>query len=241
MVPYKVVEGKAGDARVHIPVNGQGIHAAGDLGDDPGQAEGGRRGVPGRAGDAGGHHRAGLLQRLRSARRPRTPGGSPGWKCCASSTSRRRPRWPMGWTRRRTRRSWSSTWAAARSTCRCWRSATAWSKCKSTNGDTHLGGDDWDQRDRRLRGRRVQEGATASTCARTARRCSGCKEAAEKAKIELSSVMETEINLPFITADASGPKHLQVQADPREVRAADRGPAGALPRAVRAGAATTPS
>ena len=55
------------------------------------------------------------------------------------------------------------------------------------------------------------------------------REAAEKAKIELSSVMETEINLPFITADANGPKHLQVKLTPLEVRAADRGPAAALP------------
>ena len=47
-------------------------------------------------------------------------------------------------------------------------------------------------------------------CAAIAWRCSGSKEAAEKAKIELSTVMETEINLPFITADASGPKHLQM-------------------------------
>ena len=48
------------------------------------------------------------------------------------------------------------------------------------------------------------------------------KEAAEKAKIELSTVMQTEINLPFITADASGPKHLQHDADPRQAGAAGR-------------------
>jgi molecular chaperone DnaK len=81
---------------------------------------------------------------------------------------------------------------------------------RSTNGDTHLGGDDWDQslvnwvadefkkdsgidlRDDRQALQRLREGA-------------------EKAKIELSSVMETEINLPYITADASGPKHLQMK------------------------------
>ena len=78
---------------------------------------------------------------------------------------------------------------------------------KSTHGDTHLGGDDWDQtiitwladefkrdqgidlRNDRMALQRLREGA-------------------EKAKIELSSVMQTEVNLPFITADASGPKHL---------------------------------
>jgi molecular chaperone DnaK len=81
---------------------------------------------------------------------------------------------------------------------------------KSTNGDTHLGGDDWDQaivnwvaeefkkengidlRDDRQALQRLREGA-------------------EKAKVELSSVMETEINLPYVTADASGPKHLQMK------------------------------
>ncbi len=81
---------------------------------------------------------------------------------------------------------------------------------KSTNGDTHLGGDDWDQaivnwvadefkkengidlRDDRQALQRLREGA-------------------EKAKVELSSVMETEFNLPYVTADASGPKHLQMK------------------------------
>jgi molecular chaperone DnaK len=78
---------------------------------------------------------------------------------------------------------------------------------KSTNGDTHLGGDDFDQRIinwladefRREQGIDVREDRVA---------LQRLKEAAEKAKIELSSAMTTEINLPFITADASGPKHL---------------------------------
>jgi len=81
---------------------------------------------------------------------------------------------------------------------------------KSTNGDTHLGGDDWDQ-------------AIVNDAAETFKKEAGIdlrndrqalqrlREAAEKAKIELSSVMETELNLPYITADASGPKHLQMK------------------------------
>jgi molecular chaperone DnaK len=79
----------------------------------------------------------------------------------------------------------------------------------STNGDTHLGGDDWDaaivnwivaefKRD---------QGIDLSQDRQALQRV---REAAEKAKIELSSVVSTEINLPFITADASGPKHLQM-------------------------------
>jgi molecular chaperone DnaK len=78
---------------------------------------------------------------------------------------------------------------------------------KSTNGDTHLGGDDFDQRVitwladefRREQGIDLRQDRMA---------LQRLKEAAEKAKKELSSSMQTEINLPFITADASGPKHL---------------------------------
>ena len=77
----------------------------------------------------------------------------------------------------------------------------------STNGDTHLGGDDWDQRiiDWLVDEFKKETGIDLSTDPMAMQRL---KEAAERAKIELSSMMETEINLPFITADASGPKHL---------------------------------
>ncbi len=78
---------------------------------------------------------------------------------------------------------------------------------KATNGDTHLGGDDFDQRVvewiadefRKEQGIDLRQDRMA---------LQRLKEAAERAKIELSSTMQTEINLPFITADASGPKHL---------------------------------
>jgi len=79
---------------------------------------------------------------------------------------------------------------------------------KSTAGDTHLGGDDWDERivDWLVDEFRKDQGIDLSKDRQALQRL---REAAEKAKIELSSVKETEINLPFITADASGPKHLQ--------------------------------
>src|SRR5207253_4733685 len=81
---------------------------------------------------------------------------------------------------------------------------------KSTAGDTHLGGDDFDkrvvdwlaeefQRDQGIDLRRDRQALQRLT------------EAAEKAKIELSSVVETTISLPFVTADASGPKHLEMR------------------------------
>ncbi len=78
---------------------------------------------------------------------------------------------------------------------------------KSTNGDTHLGGDNIDQRiiDWIIEEFKKDQGIDLSKDKMVLQRL---KEAAEKAKIELSSTMESEINLPFITADASGPKHL---------------------------------
>ncbi len=81
---------------------------------------------------------------------------------------------------------------------------------KSTNGDTHLGGDDWDQKITNWAADEFKkdQGIDLRTDKQALQRL---REAAEKAKIELSTVMETEINLPYITADASGPKHLQVK------------------------------
>ena len=79
---------------------------------------------------------------------------------------------------------------------------------KSTNGDTHLGGDDVDQRimDWMIEVFKKEDGIDVSKDRMALQRL---KEAAEKAKIELSQLMETEINLPFLTADATGPKHFQ--------------------------------
>jgi len=81
---------------------------------------------------------------------------------------------------------------------------------KATNGDTHLGGDNLDQRiiEWLVEEFKKDQGIDLTQDLMVVQRL---KEAAEKAKIELSSAMETEINLPFITADASGPKHLHVK------------------------------
>jgi len=80
----------------------------------------------------------------------------------------------------------------------------------STNGDTHLGGDDIDMRimDWLIAEFKKDTGIDVSRDKMVLQRL---KEAAEKAKIELSTVMETEVNLPFLTADATGPKHLQIK------------------------------
>src|SRR5437588_3889507 len=81
---------------------------------------------------------------------------------------------------------------------------------KSTNGDTHLGGDNIDQRiiDWLIQEFKKDQGVDVSKDQMALQRL---KEAAEKAKIELSTLLETEINLPFLTADASGPKHLSIK------------------------------
>jgi len=81
---------------------------------------------------------------------------------------------------------------------------------KSTNGDTHLGGDDLDERviDWLVAEFKKSDGIDLGKDRMALQRL---KEAAEKAKIELSTVMETDINLPFITADQNGPKHLQTK------------------------------
>ncbi|MBA4380187.1 MAG: molecular chaperone DnaK [Anaerolinea sp.] len=81
---------------------------------------------------------------------------------------------------------------------------------KATNGDTHLGGDDWDQRivnwaaDEFKKNQGIDLRQDRQALQRL-------REAAEKAKIELSSMIESEINLPYVTADASGPKHMQLK------------------------------
>ncbi len=81
---------------------------------------------------------------------------------------------------------------------------------KSTNGDTHLGGDDIDERliEWIIEEFKKDQGIDLSADKMALQRL---KEAAEKAKIELSSTMETEVNLPFVTADQSGPKHLAMK------------------------------
>jgi molecular chaperone DnaK len=81
---------------------------------------------------------------------------------------------------------------------------------KATNGDTHLGGDDLDDRIIEWLAAEFKK-TDGIDLAKDRMALQRLKEGAEKAKIELSTAMETEINLPFVTADASGPKHLQIK------------------------------
>jgi len=81
---------------------------------------------------------------------------------------------------------------------------------KATNGDTHLGGDDWDERIVAWASDEFQR-ENGIDLRKDRQALQRLREASEKAKIELSTMVETEINLPYITADANGPKHLQLK------------------------------
>ena len=217
IVSYKVVKGP-NDA-VRFEIRGKQYAPEEISAHDPAQARRRRGQVPRREGDRGGHHRARRTSTTPSARRPRTRARSPGSRCCGSSTSRPPRRSPTGSTRRARRPCSSSTSAAARSTSRCSTSATAWSRCARSSGDGHLGGDDFDKRivDWLADEFKRDQGIDLRQDPQALQRL---YEAAERAKVELSSTTTTQINLPFITADASGPKHLNTVAHAREVRAA---------------------
>ena len=185
----------------------QAVLAAGDLRDDPAQAQGGGRGLPGREGHAGGHHRPRLLQRQPAA-------GHQGRRQIAGLEVLRIINEPT---------------AAAL--------AYGLDKKKDEKIAVYdLGGGTFDISDpgdrrgrvrgeghqrrhpprrRRLRPARHRldrrassRRRTASICARTAWRSSGSRKPPRRPRCELSTTLQTEINLPFITADASGPKHL---------------------------------
>jgi len=96
---------------------------------------------------------------------------------------------------------------------------------KSTAGDTHLGGDDFDQRiiDWVIDEFKKESGIDLRQDRMALQRL---KDAAEKAKVELSTVQQTEINLPFITADANGPKTFKHDLNPGQARATGHGPGG---------------
>ena len=179
---------------------------------DEDEADG--RGLSRREGHRGRHHRARPTSTTRSARRPRTRARSRASRSSASSTSRRPRRSRTASTRSAaTARSPCTTSAAARSTSRSSRSrrstASTSSRCsrrtaiRSSAARTSTSASSTTSR-RSFRRR------AASTSARDPLAMQRLKEASEKAKIELSSRQQTEVNLPYITADASGPKHLNI-------------------------------
>ena len=176
--------------------------------DDPAEAEGGRRSIPGRDRHRGRHHGPGLLQRQpapghqgrRQDRRPRSAAHHQrADSCCAGLRSGQEEDekiavYDLG----------GGTFDIS-----ILEIGEGVFEVKSTNGDTHLGGDDFDQRiiDWLVDEFKKDQGIDLHKDRMALQRL---KEAAEKAKIELSTMQQTDINLPFITADACGPKHLNL-------------------------------
>ena len=228
LVPYKIVGGP--NDLVKVDIDGKQYTPPEISAHDPAQAQGSRRGLPRPHRPQGGHHRAGVLQR-----RP------------AAGDHRRRPD-------RRLRR------VAARIINEPTAASLAYGldkkknekiavfdlgggtfdisildvgdgvfEVKATNGDTHLGGDDFDQVliDYIADEFKKENGIDLRKDQMALQRL---KEAAERAKKDLSPRPQTDINLPFITADATGPKHLQMTITRAQVRAAGRPPDRALPR-----------
>ena len=192
-----------------VTIDGKQLYSAGDHRNDPAKAEGAMLRLIWASPSPKQSSRFLPTSPMLSVRPPRTPARSPVWKSSVSSTNPPLPLWLMAWIRKKTRRSWSMTWAAALSTCPSWRSATASLKCLATAGNNRLGGDDFDKciMDYLAAEFKKENGIDLTTDKVAMQRL---KEAAEKAKIELSGVTTSNINLPYITADATGPKHLDV-------------------------------
>ena len=207
LVPYQI---RGRQERRHRGQDGRPlVQPAGDLSDDPAEAEDRRRGLPRGEGRPGGSNGTRLL-RQRSARRHkgRRAHRRPG----RAAHHQRADRLRAGLRSRQQGRRENLGLRPRRRHLRhldpriCREGVF---QVLATNGDTHLGGDDFDQAiiDYLADEFKKQEGIDLRRDRMALQRL---KEAAEKAKIELSSVEQTDVNLPFITADASGPKHLNM-------------------------------
>ena len=198
-------------------VRGKALQPAGDLArmvlhED----EADRRGLPGRAGHRGGDHRPRLLQRRPAPGHQGRRAASPGSTCCASSTSPPRPRWPTAWTRSKdgkTEKVAVYDLGGGTFDISILELNGGVFEVQATNGDTFLGGEDFDQRIIDWLAEQLHRQRTASTCARTGWRCSGSRRRPSAPSTSSPRRTETEVNLPFITADATGPKHLTETLD----------------------------
>ena len=145
----------------------------------------------------------------RSARRPRTPGGSPGLDVKRIINEPTASALAYGLDKKKDEKIAVYDLGGGTFDISILELGEGVFEVKATNGDTHLGGDDFDQRviEWLLAEFKKDQGIDLRSDPQALQRL---KEAAEKAKIELSSAMSTEINLPYVTADAAGPKHLVV-------------------------------
>ena len=208
MVPYKVVE--AAERRRPRLDRGQAVLAARDLGHDPAEDEGRRRAAPRREGDEGGHHGAGLLQRLPAPGHEGRRARSPGLEVLRIVNEPTAAALAYGLDKKKDETIAVYDFGGGTFDISILEVGEGVVEVKATNGDTHLGGDNLDQRviDWIVAEFKKDQGIDLSKDKMALQRL---KEAAEKAKCELSTTLETEINLPFVTADASGPKHLSLK------------------------------
>ena len=234
IVPYKVVAGPNGDVRVEVAR--QAVLAAGDLGDDPAEAEGRRRGEARRARSTRAvitvpayfnddqrqaTKDAGKIAGLDVKRIINEPTAAAlAYGLDKEATDQTILVFDLG----------GGTFDVS-----VLEIGDGVFEVKSTAGDNHLGGDNWDKAivEWLVAEFKRDQGVDLSHDKNSLQRL---YEAAEKAKIELSSTQETQINLPFITAIDSQPKHLEMKLTPREAQRADRRPARPRRRAGQAGA-----
>ena len=212
-MPYKIV------ARRQRRRLGRGARqedlAAGGLGADPAQDEEDRRGLPRRGSDGGGDHRPRLLQRLAApGDQGRRPHRRPRREAHHQRADRGRARLRPGQDGKKDEKIAVYDLGGGTFDISIIEIADVEGEKQfevlSTNGDTFLGGEDFDQRliDYIVGEFKKDQGVDLSKDVLALQRL---KESAEKAKIELSSSQQTEINLPYITADQTGPKHLTMK------------------------------
>ncbi len=225
MVPYKIVKADNGDAWVEV--NGKKMAPPEISAQGAAEDEEDRRGLSGRDGHRGGHHRAGLLQRLPApGHQGRRAHRRPGRQAHHQRADRGGAGLRHGQEPRATTRSRSTTSVAAPSispSSRSPRSTASTSSrcCPPTATPSSVA--------------RISTCASSTTWSSEFKKDQGIdlrndplalqrlKEAAEKAKIELSSSQQTDINLPYITADATGPKHLNIKLTRAKLEVAGRG------------------
>ena len=187
----------------------QEVHAPGDLGPHPAEAEARRRGVPGRHRHPGRHHRARLLRRRPAHGHQGGRARSPASRCCASSTSRPRPRWPTASTRRAT----DADRPRVRPRRRHLRRLGPRDRRRRVRGQVHPRRHPPRRRrlgpaGHRLAGQDVQGRPRRRPGARTRWPCSASRRRPRRPRSSCPQVQQTQINLPFITATAEGPLHL---------------------------------
>jgi molecular chaperone DnaK len=205
MVPYKVVQ--QGD-HVGRRGPGQGVHPARNLGHDPAKAQEVRRGLPRRDGHRGGHHRPAYFN---DAQRQATKdaGKIAGLDVKRIVNEPTAAALAYGLDKKKDETIAVYDFGGGTFDISILEVGEGVIEVKSTNGDTHLGGDNLDQRivEWLIAEFKTEQGLDLASKGNEMA-LQRLKDAAEKAKIELSTTVETEINLPFVTADATGPKHL---------------------------------